>query len=452
MSRFIDSSIHARLLVAASLVLSAFLGLTGLALENAFTSSAEEGLKARLQSSVYAILAAAQEDDAGRMTLPKLLTDPRFNMPDSGLYASVIAPSLNFQWRSASSVGHSITYLQLVEPGQSRYEMIETPNLGRLMTLSFGVVWEDFAGNEVKYVLAVAEDLRPHLEQVSAFRGSLLLWLGGAALLLLLAQGWVLRWGLGPLRSIADELRKIESGQTDQLSGRYPQELRGLALNINSLIRHAQTRQQRYRDSLGDLAHSLKTPLAILQGLADRADADSDRSQILVEQVSRMNQIVGHQLQRAAASGRNSLAKKLPVKPVAERIARSLDKVYREKGIVYRVDVSEQAGFLGDEGDLMELLGNLMDNAWKYGARRVRISGQGIAEGLVLTVEDDGRGIADDQVAEVVQRGRRMDEQAPGQGIGLAVVEDILQAYRGALEISRSPLGGAMLTIRFSKH
>lgn len=445
-------SIHARLLVAASLVLSAFLGFTGLALDKAFRSSAEEALKARLQSSVYAILAAAEEDEAGRLSLPKILTDPRFNMPDSGLYASVIAPQLEFKWRSASSIGLSLSYLQMTEAGQSRYQMTETPNLGRLMTLSFGVVWEDFAGSEISYVLAVAEDLRPHLEQINAFRNTLLLWLGGAALLLLLAQGWVLRWGLQPLRSIADELSRIESGQSDQLSGHYPQELIGLARNINSLIRHAQARQQRYRDSLGDLAHSLKTPLAILQGLADQKQETEGPSRVLDEQVSRMNQIVGHQLQRAAASGRNTMVKMLLVRPLVERIARSLDKVYREKDIDYQLEISDKAGFMGDEGDLMEVLGNLMDNAWKYGSGRVRISGQGIGEGLVLTVEDDGKGIADDQIVEVVQRGRRMDEQAPGQGIGLAVVEDILKAYRGALKIGRSPLGGARFTILFSEH
>ncbi|MDJ0807206.1 MAG: ATP-binding protein [Gammaproteobacteria bacterium] len=451
MKRLIHGSIHARLLVAASLVLSAFLGVTGFALEQAFRSSAEEALKARLQSSVYAILAAAEEDEAGRLTLPKLLTDPRLNMPDSGLYASVIAPELEYRWHSASSIGLSLNYLQMAEPGQSRFQMIEAANSTNLMTLSFGVVWEDFSGAELSYILAVAEDLRPHLEQIGAFRNTLLLWLGGAALLLLLVQGWVLGWGLQPLRSIAEELRSIESGQSDQLSGRYPKELRGLARNINSLIRHAQARQQRYRDSLGDLAHSLKTPLAILQGLADQQQNIQSHSQVLTEQVSRMNQIVGHQLHRAAASGRNTLVKKLQVKPMVERIARTMDKVYRDKDIVYQVDVTDEAGFMGDEGDLMEVLGNLMDNAWKYGAHRVRISGRGFGDGLELCVEDDGKGITQDQVNQVVKRGRRMDEQAPGQGIGLAVVEDILKAYGGGLTIDRSELGGARLSIHFEQ-
>ncbi len=189
MKRFFQGSIHARLLVAASLVLSAFLGLTGFALDKAFRSSAEEALKARLQGSVYAILAAAEEDEAGRMTLPKILTDPRFNMPDSGLYARVIAPQMDFQWRSTSSIGLSLRYLQMTQPGEPRYQVTDTPNLGRLMALSFAVVWEDFAGNEINYVLAVAEDLRPHLEQINAFRNTLAALAGGGSAAAVVGSG-----------------------------------------------------------------------------------------------------------------------------------------------------------------------------------------------------------------------------------------------------------------------
>ena len=207
-------SIHLRLLLAASLVLSAFLGLTGLSLDRAFRYSAEEALKAKLQSSIYALLAAAVEDRQGRLTLPKNLTDPRFNLPDSGLYAEVSGPQVGYQWRSASSVGRILDFLQKVGAGQSHFQIYDSKALGKLMTLNFGVVWEDYTGHEIPYVLAVAESLQPHLEQIDAFRNTLFTWLGGAALLLLLVQGWVLSWGLGPLRAVAAELHAIESGRT----------------------------------------------------------------------------------------------------------------------------------------------------------------------------------------------------------------------------------------------
>ncbi len=441
-------SIHQRLLLAASLVLSAFLGLTGLALDKAFRSAAEEGLQARLFSSVYALLAAAEDGEGGVLSMPTALTDPRFNRPDSGLYARVDSRQTGYHWQSGSGVGRGLDFARTVSPGQSRFGRVELSGGEAVMSLSFGVVWEDFQGHELHYTLAVAEDLRPQLEQIGAFRNTLLLWLGGAAVLLLLAQGLVLRWGLTPLRQVAEALIEIESGRSEQLQGSYPRELSPLTSNINSLINHARARQQRYRDSLGDLAHSLKTPLAILQGLADQqAPLEQEAQRLLSEQVQRMNQIVGHQLQRAAASGRTTLIRSLPVKPAVERLAGTLSKVYADKRPDWRLDIPEQAGFPGDEGDLMELLGNLMENACKYGRGHIRVEGR-CDDGLSLSVADDGPGIPPSQVEEVLKRGHRADQQQPGQGIGLAVVMDILNAYGGRLEIGSSDeLGGTKITL-----
>ena len=441
-------SIHQRLLLAASLVLTAFLGLTGLALDKAFRSSAQEALQARLYSSVYALLAAAEEGKEGVLSMPPVLTDPRFNRPDSGLYAQVHGTQTGYRWQSGSGLGRELDLVQMMAPGESKLERSQLKGSEAVMSLNFGVVWEDFNGRELAYTLMVAEDLRPHLEQITAFRNTLMLWLGGAALLLLLAQGLVLRWGLTPLRQVTVALKEIESGRAEQLEGRFPRELSPLTSNINSLIRHAQARQQRYRDSLGDLAHSLKTPLAILQGLADRHDPmGREEQQSMGEQVQRMNQIVGHQLQRAAASGGGSLTRVLPLRQVVDRLAGSLSKVYAEKAIEWQIEIPGTVRFKGDEGDLMELLGNLMDNACKYGRGRVRLAAQ-VDEGLRLQVADNGPGIPPDQASQVLQRGHRVDQQLPGQGIGLAVAMDILKAYGGRLQIGPSQqLGGAEITL-----
>jgi two-component system sensor histidine kinase PhoQ len=438
-------SIHQRLLIAASLVLTAFLGLTGLALDKAFRSSTSEALQARLYSSVYALLAAAEEGEDGVLTMPSVLTNPRFNRPDSGLYARVEGMQTGYRWQSVSGVGRGLDFSRRVSPGESQMERVEFINGEAVMSLSFGVVWEDFKGRELEYTLTVAEDLKPQLQQIAAFRNTLMLWLGGAALLLLMAQGLVLRWGLTPLRQVAEALTEIESGRSDELQGSYPRELSPLTSNLNSLIRHGRARQQRYRDSLGDLAHSLKTPLAILQGLADQGDSEGVRDHgLLNEQVQRMNQIVGHQLQRAAASGRSSLTLTLPVRKVVRRLAGTLSKVYAERGIEWQIEIPETASFKGDEGDLMELLGNLMENACKYGAGQICIAAEMDGEALQLMLADNGPGIPPDQVQEVLKRGHRVDQRQPGQGIGLAVAMDILNAYGGELEIGRSAaLGGA---------
>ena len=167
----------------------------------------------------------------------------------------------------------------------------------------------------------------------------------------------------------------------------------------------------------------------------------------LQEQVERMNQIVSHQLQRAAASGRTALSRSLPIKPVVERIAGSLDKVYREKRIAWELDVAERSRFRGDEGDLMELLGNLMENACKYGDGHIRVRVESGKE-LLLSVEDNGSGIPEDQAEAVLRRGHRADQQHPGQGIGLSVAADITAAYGGRIEIGLGQqLGGAAILV-----
>jgi two-component system sensor histidine kinase PhoQ len=445
-------SIHSRVLLAATFVLTAFLGLTGFSLDAAFRSSLDEALKARLKSEIYGIIAAGVEDQQGRFALPEKLANPGFNLPDSGLYALVRSQATSYVWTSESMVGLSLDFQQPTAAGQFLYGHSDFQKRA-LRSLSFGIIWEDLEGREIDYVISVAADMRNQREQLQTFRDTLFLWLGGAALLLLIAQGWVLRWGLQPLRRVAKEIKAIESGGSERLEGDYPSELLGLTGSLNSLIQHASTRQQRYRDSLGDLAHSLKTPLAILQGLADQTKQEQAvDQQSLTEQVGRMNQIISHQLQRAAASGSRALVKGVAVHIPVERIASSLEKVYREKQINIEVAVHQEARFPGEEADLMELMGNLMDNGCKYGNNRVRVSsvlGPGCLE---LHVEDDGIGIPAEEIDQVLRRGGRIDMRQPGQGIGLAVAADIVDAYGGELGIGRSILGGAEVTVTIPRN
>jgi two-component system sensor histidine kinase PhoQ len=193
---------------------------------------------------------------------------------------------------------------------------------------------------------------------------------------------------------------------------------------------------------MGDLAHSLKTPLAVLRSLPERPA-------LLDEQIERMDHIVQYQLQRAATAGRSALAAPLPVQASVTRLANTLQKVYADRAIVLEQRISTKACFRGDEGDLLELLGNLLDNACKWSRHTVRITAQMQDGRLALLVEDDGPGIAADQVEQVLQRGGRLDEATPGHGIGMAMVRDIVTAYQGELSIERSALGGAAIRIYF---
>jgi len=447
-------SLHSRLLLAATLVLAGFIGATGLALDKAFRVSAEASMQDRLQSYIYALLAAAGEDESGRMIPPQKIPEPRLSKPDSGLYAMIAGPDGRPIWYSRSLAGRSVSLVQQQSPGQREFRQLTQAGM-ELYAVSFGVAWEDYAKAEELYTFAVAEDVSAFNEQIDSFRTSLWSWLGAMALVLLLAQGLILRWGLRPLRAVESDLQRIEQGTAEHLDGTYPKELTGLTSSLNSLIEHGKLVQTRYRNSLDDLAHSLKTPLALMQSFCDGKSAHLGQEQALVrEQVERMDEIIEHQLQRAAVSGRAALARSVPLQPVLERLVRSLGKVYRDKLVDVRLDLDAGATFYGDEADLTEVLGNLLDNAYKYCSGEVKVgvrcgSKTASGQGLEISIEDDGHGIDPHTIDTVLQRGKRMDETVPGHGIGLSMAREIIAVYGGELNIASSSLGGALVRVRF---
>ncbi len=451
-------SLQARSLAAAGCVLAAFLALTFLALDNAFHSAAQSALHERLQGYMYAYLAAADTSRAGALIAPEVGPDPRFDRPGaSGLYAAIIgdkiAGSNAHEWRSPSALGRDLPFAGRLARGEVRFEgPLDTP-VGKLYVLGQGVDWQIEGKSELHLTFYVAEDSDTLDEQIIAFRRTLLTWLGllGAALLVLLLA--VLRWSMAPLRRVAIDLAQVERGAQERLGGAYPAELRGLTASIDNFIEGERERVKRYRNTLSDLAHSLKTPLAVMRSqLETDADPKTLRWTVL-EQVGRMDEIVAYQLSRAATSGHQTFAVPLAIEPFAEEIVRSLEKVYARKGVLCEFEIDPAARFHGDQGDLMELLGNLLENAFKWARRRVLFDARPLdgsrRSGLVLSIEDDGPGIAADQVEHLLQRGVRGDERVQGHGIGLSIVQDIVKAYRGELRVERSAtLGGA----RFAVH
>src|SRR5690606_11278312 len=291
--------------------------------------------------------------------------------------------------------------------------------------------------------------------QIGVFRRALWSYLVAGALLLLGLQVFVLRWSLRPLRRVVRDLVRVETGVHDRLTGTYPRELAVLTDSINAFVEGEREHLGRYRNTLADLAHSLKTPLAVLRSRLDSGggsgsgDDPALRGEVR-QQVARMDEIVAYQLSRAATSGHQLFATPLPLGERAEGIVRSLEKVYAEKNVLCEFDTDTLSRFYGEEGDLMELLGNLLENAFKWCRHRVLFSARSMTTaphrraGLLLVVEDDGPGIASDLVERVLQRGVRGDERVQGHGIGLAIVQDIVRAYRGELLVERSgELGGA---------
>jgi two-component system sensor histidine kinase PhoQ len=444
-------SLHARVQIASSMVLAAFLGMTGLVLDEAFRDSAKTALRDRLQGYVYALLAGAETDSHGDLLGPAELQEPRLRYPASGLYAEIGRRAHEPGWRSPSALGVEIPPTRLPPLGRSALERVLTENGEPLFVLSFRVLWEEGLRKPRAYTFRVAETADAYEDQVGQFRRSLWGWLGGAALLLLVVQGGILRWGLAPLRRVAGDLADIEQGRTDRLRGDYPVELSGLTDNLNALLDSSRSSLARYRDALGDLAHSLKTPLAVVRGvLEDPARAESSLP-LAQEQIRRMHQIIDYQLQRAATAGRTRLARPVNVLAKVTEVKAALLKVYADKRVECSMDVDPALEFAGDEGDLLEVLGNLLDNAFKWCRGRIRVSARRITGDtavLELRVHDDGPGMPPATVERLLQRGERADPDVPGQGLGLAIVASIVGTYQGTLAVRSSPLGGAEVAVR----
>ena len=439
-------SLNARVAFSAGLVLAVFIVLSAFALERAFRDSARSAREERLLAQVYLLMAAAEVDGQGRLTLSPAQLDQRLELPGSGLYARIVDAQGRPVWQSRSAVSAQLPPAEPLAAGAQQFGQVAAADGMRLFIQRYGVSWATGNGS-YPFTFAVMEDLAPFEQQLTVYRHSLWGWLGAMAALLLVVLWLTLRWGLSPLRHVADELGRLEEGRQQQLTGDYPAELRGLTDNLNALLTRERAQQQRYRDALADLAHSLKTPLALMRGSLRNASVDREAARSLEEQIGRMDGIVGYHLQRASTSGRRALVAPLALRPVIERIASALIKVHAEKGAGVQVDVDGDLRVRIDEGDLTEILGNLLDNALKWCVRSIRVGASLDEATLSLHVEDDGPGIAPDQAQQVLERGVRADESVAGHGIGLAVVRDIVRAYDGRIEIGRSELGGARVTL-----
>ncbi len=447
------ASLQTRLLLTASIILTVFLGLTGIALFQAFQISAAGAEQGKLEGQLYGLLGAAELDSAGKLVMDTDLAEPRFSLPESGLVAEIVDEQGKLIWQSVSTLGMKLPTLQVLDVDEPRFQRQQV-NDSAWFSFSYGIAWVDELDKEHRYSFRVMESPQGFDQQAAQFRRTLIVWLTAAALILLVVQVMVLRWSLRPLRRIEAEVHQVERGEREQLTEDYPRELNGLAASLNLLLANERRHLQRYRNTLADLAHSIKTPLAVLRGLAESSNEKNSDRQGIEEEVSRMDKLVEYQLQKAATAGGKSLTSGVAILPVAERLLSSLKKVYRDKSISYSMEIDKEATFYGEQGDLMEVMGNLLDNASKWCKTTVSIrveivkSETAAHDRHLFIIQDDGPGLAEDQMDKLLQRGARGDEQTPGHGIGLAVVREIVEVYGGTLEIARSEMGGAKIQVK----
>lgn len=297
-------------------------------------------------------------------------------------------------------------------------------------------------GATAPVIVLAAEDRRPVDSEVRRFFAAT------AAVFVLLALGLIaavviqVRLGLRPLFALSQEIADLRSGRADELGGAYPSELTPLADQLNALVRHNRDSLERQRAHVGNLAHALKTPLAVLS-----AAAGAERgglADLVTQQAGVMQTQVDHHLRRARAAARLPGAGAVtPVAEVLDDLSRTLMRLHRDAGVRIDWDAPDSLVFLGERQDLLEICGNLLENACKWGRGRISVRGEASgADRLVLVIDDNGPGLDPGRRSDVLVRGGRLDESAPGSGLGLSIVSDLVRAYGGDLDLGESPLGG----------
>ena len=466
--RFPFTSIAARLFFASVFILPLFLGFTGVFLDRVFQSTLIGAEKARLRSHIYLLFSAAElnerplkKADKNKLQMPPALIDSEFERINSGLYAYIFDEKKELIWSSNSAALQTPPNYDSVAAKFKVGEISDTNivlNGERSFVAHYDVLWEDSKKKEHPFRFVVVHDSEDFVEQKRHYRNQLLQWLSAVGILLLLAQTTVVRWGLQPLRKLAIALNAMHSGESRDIEGDHPYELEEVVVSLNQVLAREQGLRQRYRNSLSDLAHSLKTPLAVLQSRLNHESPDTELQSLVQEQTQRMNQVVTYQLQRAVASQQQGSTSRVALAPVVQRLVNALQKVYAQKSIQCTLQLDEHIQFAGDEQDLMEFAGNIIENAFKYGHKRVSISTYvkqdtvfnktGAPRYFILSVADDGPGIPADERERISERGHRLDTSIPGQGIGLAVAADIIGSYDGKISIQTSQWNGAEFNIQ----
>lgn len=307
--------------------------------------------------------------------------------------------------------------------------------------------WTTFYGRKDPVVYVAAEDRGPIDREVRNFATATAAAFVALGAFLIVAVFVQVRWGLAPLFRLRTEVAEVRRGRAERLVGRYPVELEPLADELNALVAHNQETVERQRTHVGNLAHALKTPISVM--MAEAEQRPGPLADVVGRQTAAMRQQVDHHLRRARAAARSQgPGERTPVAEVLDELARTLERIFRDKGVTIDWDAPDELMFQGERQDFMEIAGNAMENAGKWCRGRVRVRAtETDGERLRLVVEDDGPGLTEAEREAVVRRGTRLDETAPGSGLGLSIIDELARAYRGALILGASPMGGLSVTV-----
>ncbi len=426
-------------MIAALVVVATLIGSL---YSDAARSNFERLLTAHLFSLVGAVSVSTEGVLQGRPELGEL----RYSSPLSGWYWSVdpLAPNVSGKLESPSLIGRIVPEMPITQaPFDSSFmRSYSLPGLnGEELFIVETEVVLDNAGRVARF--RVMGNLSEVMNEISDFRTKLAAYLAVFGIGSILINAAIILFGLRPLDKVRQALTDIREGRSSKLDASLPMEIAPLAREMNALIENNRRIVERSRTQVGNLAHSLKTPLSVL--VNEGRAIGGDQGRVVQEQSEAMQVQIQHYLQRARiAAQRDSVVFRTSVAPVMERMQRVTAKLNPALHVSLRNDLPH-AIFAGEKEDLEEIIGNLLENAGKWASRRVNIT-VGAAMGgqrqFEIVIEDDGPGLEDDKMEAALKRGSRVDETKPGTGLGLAIVQDTVREYGGQLHLDRSPLGG----------
>lgn len=449
------NSLRLRFLLGSNVLLIIFFMFTGYLLDQIYRNNLLNAERRLLYAQLIELAAIAESSFISSTNLMQDVNTRLLMEPDSGLYANVENLEGRVVWQSPSMQNREIQFQPLPIDEDDRFYRLHT-NDRKLFVGSMLFTWLTQDDRESTYIFNLAKSETPYWAQVAGFRTSMVQWLGTLLVVLLILQFLLLQWGFWPLGHLARSLRAIQEGEQNELKGKFPTELLSVTENINQLIRHERKRQEQYRNALANLAHSLKTPLAVINGSVEAAKSLTELKPVLEEYITQLDAMISYQLKRAAHETKNVFLPAVILLPVINKICTAMQKVYAQKDVQLEIDVKPQdMSFNAEEGDIYELLGNLVENAFKYCKKRVKIKAKltthAVKPGLHIVISNDGTLIAAHEIEHVLERGGRTRADIPGHGIGLAVVNDLVISFGGELHISESSLGGTRVEIWLPK-
>lgn len=455
MHKIIPNSLSFRLSAVAAAFSLGALALTGLILASLFKGYIERSFDARLDVYLTSLIASTEKGEDGAFQVGEIVGEPRFNIPLSGWYwhiavktrpdaliassRSLFASDFNMSSLNAKSADENgLRRSYITGPDQEPLRVIERD----IKLVQGGSTYSFIVGGN-------AIEMSSNVEE---FNGILILALSMLGVGLVLATFLQVRLGLRPLYQIEKALAQIRSGQARNLSGSYPKELQPLATELNALITSNDAIVERARRHVGNLAHALKTPLSVIANEA--ASNTGNFSKLVSAQTEIIGEQVTHYLNRArlAASSR-VLGVTSEAEPIIDAVLRTLARIHIDRAIEFKFDHPGHIKFKGEKHDFQELVGNVLDNAFKWADRQVSVSicdarlEEVDVKMLLLVVEDDGPGLASELRHIALERGKRLDETKPGSGLGLSIVTELVDVYGGEIKLGQSKLGGLKVEV-----